>query len=187
MTPTPFRRLSVPLTVLVLLTGGVFAAGDKDLERLPGYVDPAPFLALEDEDGELVSITIPGTLLKALAGPFGKESELAGLIGGLEWVGATIVGTEDPERIRKARELFDSTEKRLLREGWERLVVVREEGSTVKVLILNTEKTIAGLVVMVIDDEEIVFTNIAGVIDLEKLGALAEEMKIPGLENLGEN
>ena len=194
MTPTkhgnpknhrPPMRRSALATVLILLASGATMAGDNEADRLPGYVDPAPFLALADEDGELVEISIPGKLLKAFAGPFAKEEpEVASLVGGLEWIGAVIVGTEDPARIRKAKELFDQTEARLIRKGWERLARIRQEGSTVKVLILNTETTIGGLVVMVREDDQIIFTNIAGVIDLEKLGELGKEMEIPGLEEI---
>jgi hypothetical protein len=41
------------------------------------------------------------------------------------------------------------------------------------------------LVVMVMNDEQIVFTNVAGSIDLEKLGELGQEMDIPGLDEIG--
>ena len=73
---------------------------------------------------------------------------------------------------------------RLLGKGWERLAQVREKGSTVRVLILNTETTIGGLVVMITDENQIIFTNVAGVLDLAKLGALGKEMNIPGLQNV---
>ena len=53
-------------------------------------------------------------------------------------------------------------------------------------LVLSDEDTIRGLVVMVVspDDGEVIFTNIAGTIDLRQLARLGEAFDLPGLDDL---
>ena len=80
--------------------------------------------------------------------------------------------------------LVENTEKRLLKKGWERLARVQEEGGLVKVLMLPSGESILGLVVLVVEENEIVFANVAGNIDMAQLGSLAEKMDIPGLDEL---
>lgn len=152
----------------------------------PGYVDGEEFLKLAGDECELVEISLPGSLLQMFCAPLRKqEPELAEVACGLEWVGAVIVGFEDcgidPAVVRG---LLDRTEKKLLSRGWERLARVREPGTEVKVLVLNNDSTVTGLVVMVFEEDQIVFTNVAGDLDLEKLGELGERMDIPGLEDI---
>ena len=54
-------------------------------------------------------------------------------------------------------------------------------------MVLNDETTVSGVVVMVHEENEIVFTNVAGIIDMEKLKALGERIDIPGLNQLEED
>jgi hypothetical protein len=77
-------------------------------------------------------------------------------------------------------------EARLLNDGWERVARIRDEDTEVKVLVLNDDEAIHGLVVMVADHDEgeMVFANIAGVIDLAAISAIGQSLDIPGLQNL---
>lgn len=180
-------RLAAATLLVASLAGATALAADPALKKSPGFVDPEPFLDLADEKGRLIEINLPGKLLRLITGPVrSQEPELASLIDGLEWIGAVIVGTEDAARLEAGRALVRQTEKRLLGKGWEKLAVMQEEGTMVKVLILNTETTIGGLVVMITNDEQVIFTNIAGIIDLAKLESLGETLNIPGLESLGQ-
>ena len=91
------------------------------------------------------------------------------------------VGGEPRDRISK---MMPEVDRKLQDDGWERIVLVRERNEQVRVLIYNDEESISGLVVMVLDAAEMVFVNVAGLIDLEAMQKLASEMNIPGLEHL---
>lgn len=162
-----------------------------------GFVDSSVFLELAGDDAVLVEVSIPGPLIKALTK---IDPELHQLAGGLDSIQAVVVslsgpGVDDdrdedsgpiPELLSKARRVVVEQEKRLLARGWERLARVRDPESEVRILVLNDEEIIRGLVVMVIDKDEgqVVFVNIAGELDLGALEAIGEQFDIPGLEEL---
>lgn len=160
----------------------------------PGYVDATTFIDIAGDDNVVVEISIPGPLIRALTK---IDPELHQLAGGLQSIQAVILdltgrATEDddaapiPGLLKKARTVIGDQESRLLGRGWERLARVRDTESEVRILILNDEEVIRGLVVMVVDKDEgqMVFVNIAGVLDLAALEAIGEQFDIPGLDEL---
>jgi len=174
------------LTAAILATGVVVAV-DPETAKLPGYVDGTPFLDLASEDGELVEISLPRSILSMFCGSEQEkdESDVTGIACGLEWIGAVVIeiGAEAGSEHR-AQELIEKTEKRLLGKGWERLARVQEDGEVLKVLMLPSGRSVLGLVVLIVDEHEIVFANVAGNIDMAQLRKLGDQMDIPGLENL---
>ncbi|MDX1389234.1 MAG: DUF4252 domain-containing protein, partial [Acidobacteriota bacterium] len=96
--------------------------------------------------------------------------------------------TEDPDVGLAATACLRDAQKKLERGGWERLARIREEGSTVSVMILNGGETVRGVAVLISDPGEgtFVFSNLAGIINLELLGELSEEMDLPGLDQIPE-
>ena len=76
--------------------------------------------------------------------------------------------------------------KQLKAQDWELVARLKEAaGEEVHVLVLNIDEKIEGMVVMVIDDSELVFANIAGTIDMEAISKIGEGFGIPGLSDLG--
>jgi len=59
----------------------------------------------------------------------------------------------------------------------------------VDVFTLTPNKTIEGLVVLVINQEdgEVVFANLAGTIDLAKIGDMENTLHVPGLDKVGKS
>jgi hypothetical protein len=163
-------------------------AADSVKPAGPGYVDGSAFAALAGEGSELVEVNVPTSLLRALArGSEGEDPEAATLLGQLESIRAVILGLNgDAQRTAKAEKLIADLEARLGREGWEALTRVREAGERVAVLVRNSEKTIDGLTILAFDRDEgeVVFVNIAGIIDLARIGALGDTFDIPGLKEL---
>jgi hypothetical protein len=182
MIPT-FRLTATVLTVA--LAAGTALAVDPAVADLPGYVDGAAFVELADPEGSLVEISLPGKILKPFCGILKKQDPDLEIACGLEWIGAIVLEFDEPtENLGKAKKLVIDTEERLLDRGWERLARVQEGDEVVRVLMLVNDEIVAGLVVLVVDDSEIVFANVAGIIDMNRLGALAEKMDLPGLEDL---
>ena len=210
------------LSTLAILGAAPLALGANAAKSdHPGIVSAAPFLALageaDDPDTELVEISIGPQLLAALGKGFaGEEPEMAKLLGGLAAVNAVIVELRPAspsasasasgrrasaaaslhDRVEAARKLVADTSTKLLGDGWEALVRVRERDSLVSVLTRSSgrEGELLGLAVMALeqgggedepsDEGQLVFVNIAGRFDLSELGRIAEGLDIPGLEDI---
>ncbi len=168
--------------LVLMLVSSPAVAEKKNLDKVPGYVDGAAFVELAGDDA-VVEISIHGGLLKMLAS---VDPELEEMAGGLESIHAVIVEAENKETNRQLVDLMRRTESRLMGQGWERLARVKDDETEIKVLVLYDEEAILGLVVMVIgDDDEFVFANIAGTLNLAAIAAIGESLDIPGLDELG--
>jgi len=157
------------------------AAGDRS--RPAGYVDGSMLIDLAGEDALTVEISLHGALLKAITR---ADEDLDDLAGGLESINAVILDLENVPSRAKIREVVEDIQRDLRRRGWERLARVKEANSVVNVLVLNDAETIQGLVVLVVDeeDQQVIFANVAGVIDLAAIEKLGDELDIPGLDDL---
>jgi hypothetical protein len=169
------------------LAAGVAGAVDPEVARLAGYVDGSSFSALSDPEGSRVEISLPGKILRPFCGALKSQDPELDVACGLEWIGAVILEFEGATpNLERARALVEKTESGLKAKGWERLAVVQEKDELVRVLMLVSEDKVQGLVVLVVGADEIVFANVAGDIDMNQLGALADKMDIPGLDELPE-
>lgn len=173
------RSASVALWLALLAAAPSFAA--EDLTKLRGFVDGKPFVDAVGEGGVTVEVSLGGALLSALTK---IDPELHALAGGLKSLHAIVLQTEDEARTTKVRSLVESVQERLKRDGWEALATIREEGSVVRILVLNDDEAIQGLVVMVVEEGEVVFANLAGVLDLAAIAAIGEGLDLPGLDKL---
>ena len=170
------------VAVLALLIGlavsPVLAEG-----KGPGYVDPSTFIRIAGDDRVLVQISISEALLRMITR---SDPDLKRIAGGLKSIEAVVLDLSRQGASKDAQAALLETEKGMLREGWERLVLVREEDGEVRILILPDDDMIQGLVVMIVDrgDETMIFANIAGRVDLASLAEVGEAFDIPGLEDL---
>ena len=176
-------------TVLVLaLTGAALLAAPSvqaQQSRAKGYVDKSGFVELAGgDDAVQVEVSIHKSLIKIFCASL--EEDLKEIACALDSIEAVVLKVPGGDRQDRASKVIGDTEKTLLRRGWERIALVREEDEEVHVLILNTETEIGGLVVMVMDRDEgqLIFVNIAGTIDLEAMQRLAGQLHIPGLEGI---
>ena len=169
--------------LLQMLVSSPVVAEKRGLDKVPGYVDGEAFIELAGDDAVTVEVSIHGALLKVLAS---VDPELEELMGGLESIHAVILQVKTDEMSAQILDLMRRTEGRLMGRGWERLARVRDDEAEVKVLVLYDEEAILGLVVMVASDEnEFVFANIAGELNLAAISAIGESLDIPGLDELG--
>ena len=186
----PNRTVALLLPIAIgLAAPGRAVAAEPDVSRLPGFVDGAAFCALAGEDSEIVEVHLGPSLLAALAKGAAESREGATLLSGLRSISACVVDLEeDADRTAKASKLVADAEARLARQGWERLARVREKGERVNVFVLSDGDVIRGLTILVLDRDEgeTVFVNLAGTIDLAKIGELAGTLEVPGLEELKE-
>lgn len=180
--PSILRR-AVAVAAGLALALAAPALWAKDLAEVPGFVDGAVFLDCGGEDALSVEVRLSGTLIR-LACSF--DPDLCEAIRGIEMVHALILDASalSPEAVKCMRDEVLAIDKRLSRKGWERVALVKEADEEVRVLLLPGESTIDGLVVMALGENEIVFSNIAGPVDLAALRRLGDEMDVPGLDEI---
>ena len=147
-----------------------------------GFVDKSIFLdLLPNEDAIRVEVSIHKSLIQLICS--GLEADLKDVVCGLESIDTLVLDVGGRLRDDMAS-LVPRVDRKLQDDGWERIVLVREPSEQVRILVYNDEESISGLVVMVIDQREMVFVNVSGLIDLEAMQKLANRMDIPGLEHL---
>jgi hypothetical protein len=172
-------------TLLAVVAAVLGLAASPALAAAKGFVDKSAFVELAGGDD---AVRVEVAIHKSLIGMFcaGLDADLKRIACGLDSIDAVVLDVPGGDRQTRATEVIRKTEKTLKGRGWERVALVREEDSEVHVLILNDEDSIEGLVVMVMDkiEGELVFVNIAGLIDLEAIQRIAGEWNIPGLEGL---
>jgi hypothetical protein len=159
---------------------------EKYDERSPGYVDGSALTKLAAPEAELVEITLRQPLLKALRKAFSKtDRAMAALVDSVHSIDA-IVATIAENDLRRAEDEIDRLAQSLESEGWERLGRVRRSGQKITVLIHTDDDQIDGLVVFILqlfgNDTRLVFTNIAGPMDLGTLPVEGDSPLVPGLD-----
>jgi hypothetical protein len=180
------ERLGTAVAAAVLaLTASI---GTASAEGAPssarsGFVDGSAFVAIAGENAVSVEVNLQGALLKALAR---SDAELTALVEGLESIHAVILTLEDDALTERLRAKVRDTQRDLAERGWQRLGLVQGAGEQIQVLVLNDEEKISGLVVMIVDENEkqMVFANVAGVIDLARIEQIGDSMELPGLSVL---
>jgi hypothetical protein len=182
------RRLTRLITILAaaLLAAAPASAQSKsrDVEKHPAFVADPGVLAFADEETEIIEISLRRSLLKPVAKMLaGEEPEVAALIDGLVGVNAVILNNWAGS-MEKARDTFMALDDDLP-DGWERIVRVRSERELTLVYIhTDANDDIDGLLVLVQEGRELIFTNLIGPVDLELVAGLEGRLDIPGLERV---
>ncbi len=150
-----------------------------------GEVDASALRELAGPDGVKVEVNLGGGLLKLLSGAIGDgDEEAAELVAGLESV-RVLVMNADGRRSEQTAAAITKMADGLVRKGWQAVARVKEGGESVNVLLhMDRKDAIDGFVVLISNasDNEIVFVNITGRIDLARIAELAGHLDIEGLE-----
>jgi len=164
---------------LLALAGSPVEAKDKPS---PGFVDSSAFVELAGGDEQIrIEVNIYHSMLQIVCKSL--DEDFKDIVCGLDSIRAVILELESGQH-GEAVEIVRTTSKSLRKRGWERMALIREDDEEIHVLVLNDEDRIEGLVVMVAGEDELIFTNIAGTLDLAAIQRIGEEMDLPGLEDL---
>jgi hypothetical protein len=183
----PLRTTAVASLVILAASATTSVYAESPVATSGGYVDEAMFRALIDEDQEIVEVNIEGALLQALA-KSGSGNHDAGdakdLFAKLKSIHAVIGTIKGPAE--DALALVQKTDKKLSSSGWQRVTRVKDATSTISVLTHTVSGKVDGLVVLIFDskDKELVFANLAGEIDITRLGEIGERFNVPGLDQV---
>ena len=180
------RRLLIAALCGAIVLGVAPAAAGEG----PGYVDPKAFLELAGDENLDVEVTIGPSMVRLMSAAIREsEPEMYEALQGLLGLYTAVIDVSDESLRKRGDALVRDTIGGLEKGGWERLARVRDGSSNLNVLVhgLNDE-TIDGLLVLILDkdDDELVFVNLHGKIDLAHLQRIAEQMDVPGLDGLGQ-
>lgn len=151
----------------------------------PGYVDPVAIEQILQSEATL-EVNLGGSMLRLVVEATRDEDrdlhDLLSKIRGIYVRGYTLVG----EEARTVGARFSQVAQRLVDNGWERIVRVRDGDETVHVLVRAREDRIDGLSVLVSapGENETVFVNIVGEIRPEEIGRIGRRFNIGALEDL---
>lgn len=151
-----------------------------------GYVDGAMFRALVDESRAIVEVNLDGAILQALAKSKSDDDaddakDLFGKLKSIHAVIGTVKGSASD-----ALALVQKTDRKLVAAGWQRVTRIQDESSTIAVLTHTVADRVDGLVALIFDsdDKELVFANLAGEIDITRLGEIGNRLNVPGLDQV---
>jgi hypothetical protein len=184
---TTFRSAAAACIVFLLASVVAASRAATGSSAPAGYVDGAMFRALVDENQDVVEINLDGAILQALAkkGSEGHDADdTKDLFAKLKSIHAVIGTAKGPAR--DALALVQKTDRSLAAAGWQRITRITDETSTISVLTHTVADKIDGLVVLIFNssDKALVFANLAGEIDITKLGEIGERLDVPGLDQV---
>ncbi len=176
-----------PLRVLLLSLALIAAAPatfSADVSS-GGFVDGKKFRALIDESKDVVEVNLDGAILQAIAkaGSGDKDAhdadDLFTKLKSIHAVIGTVKGSASD-----AQALVQKTDQSLVGSGWQRITRITDATSSVSVLTHTVGDKVDGLVALIFDseDNELVFANLAGEIDVTRLGEIGHKFNISGLD-----
>ena len=159
------RRITLPVLLLMALLLGAcgFTAPRSD----EGFAD-LDSLGMFDTDRTL-ALSIGPIVLRFAASHVDNDPEAEALLRGLDGVRVRVYEiTGDPVRVGEKLERMST---RLQAQGWEPIMLVRDEHEQAHMLMKTRGEQIMGMVVMVSDSsEEVVLVNIMGGLRPEMFG-----------------
>jgi len=169
--------------IMILITFSVYAQNEYSKE--PGYFDFGDLTVFEKGDG-VTEVFLESNIIKMVASATEEqEPELSLMLYGLKLIKVNVFEVSNKNE-KGIRERIDETDKKLVSQKWDRIVRTREGKEAVNVYIKTLDKSnISGLVVTTVgNDDQAVFVNIVGNIDLKKIGKLGAKFDIPTLDKI---
>jgi hypothetical protein len=173
----------VGLLLLVCVTFFISACGITAPRSNDGYAD-LESLGMRDTD-RVMNISIGPALLHFAARYIDDEPETRDLLRSLDGVRIRIYEI-DGDASRVAQRIFSMSEH-LQEDGWEPVLLEREQDEEVHMLLRMNNDHISGMIVLVSDGEsEAVIVNLMGEIRPEQFGdvMVALEVDAPGVDDV---
>lgn len=149
------------------------SAGAVDFADIPG----------PSGNGEQVEVQVPRNLIAIAARVVAREQpEVAKLLESIESVRVRVVGLDEGNRVAVQERMAD-VRADLVKNGWQKVVSVRDSGDDVAVFMrTGADDVIEGVTVTVISgNSEAVFVNIVGSVRPDQIADIAGAMHIPHL------
>ncbi|UCE17798.1 MAG: DUF4252 domain-containing protein [Gemmatimonadota bacterium] len=178
------KALFISAALLLILLAFNAGADDEKLEKLPGYFDFGSFDDYQDRETS-VEVYVKEPLLSIVRVAMRREEpELAELLSKIKLIKVRTFSIDDQDTDEISTRVTDMGQK-LDREGWEKIVRVKDYDEQVYVYMKSTNGNIDGMVVIAVEyDEEAAFVNIVGEITPESLEKLYGRFSIPELDSI---
>jgi len=170
--------LAAACSMLLLSACGITAPRSND-----GFAD-LESLGMRDTD-RVINLSIGPTLLHFAAAYIDDDPEIRDLMRSLDGVRVRVYEI-DGDAGRVAARIHDMSQH-LQADGWESVLLVREENEETHMLLRSTDGHISGMTVLTSDGEsEAVIVNLMGEIRPEQFGGvmLALDVDAPGVESV---
>ena len=153
-----FQLLLLILAVLILSSCGITAPRGNE-----GYANlDSP--GMNDTD-RTMTISLGPTVLWFAAGFMDDEPETQALLRSLDGVRIRIYEVDEDADTDRIAKNFERMGSKLLDDGWDPVMLVREEDELVQMYMKSSAGAIRGLTIVTADDEEVVVVNVMGDID----------------------
>ena len=177
-TRAALRLLSIASLSIALSACGLTAPRSSD-----GYAD-LESLGMRDTD-KVMTLSIGPTLLRFVASHMDDDPEVRELLKSLDGVRIRIYEINGDTGRVAAR--IDNMSRHLQDDGWEPVMLIREEDEATHMLLRTVDGQICGMTVLVSDGEsEAVVINLMGEIKPQQFGdvMLALDTDTPGIEDV---
>ena len=163
----------------VLMTGALSlaaAAGATDLRDNVGYLD-FQAMGFFNEDDLSVNVNLDGSLLKLISAiGADDDQDAAELLAKLDAVQVRVLPLSDDARSADVLQKVSALSRQLGEAGWDRIIRVKERDQRVEIYLQHRDAVVSGLAVMAVEpDDEAVFINLVGEIDLKRIGAIGRK------------
>ena len=181
------KRRTLLGLLAALIIGASAISAQTPVEEHPGYF-PLEELAILPRESLNVEINLPRSLLKLVALSVDDEPEFADLMSNLEAIRVQIASLENLERKQVQARLQEAT-KWLEQRDWRGLVRIRDVDEELYYYSREAGGEIAGVTILVLDDEEATIVNLVGKIDLAKLSEIIRglDLELPELGQVSED
>ncbi len=155
------------------------SATEQDaLEKEPGFFDFAGLNLFEAQDLEM-HISVKGPLLALVAAASSEaEPDLSDTLGQLKGIEVRVYNLPEKRR-SKATEVLDNIADSLRDQGWKSAITVQVQRDHGYAFLRYGNKKPVGLAAMYITDEnQAVFVNIVGAMDMATIGRLARRFDL---------
>ena len=180
------RLIKSIFALLIIFTLAAQAQTKTDYSKESGYFDYSQFTSFKSGEAT-TEVYLEEPLLKMVAKMAdGKKEGVGKLISSLKLVRVNEFNLAENE-VEKTSSAIESMSKELLDKNWERIIKTKQKNNFVNVFVKPSNESYSGLVITMLDKKgKATFVNIVGLIDLETIGKLSEELKIPGLNKIKE-
>ncbi|MDR2562130.1 MAG: DUF4252 domain-containing protein [Holophagales bacterium] len=171
---------------LLTVLAAAFIVG-LPLSAQSGKIDIKHLDKLSDKASEYVEVSLSGLPLKwAFKAMAKEEPEAYEFLKHIKGIYVRVIGGEKNKTF--TNEDIEAIKKQISVPPWERMVKVRDgSNADINIFLLVDPKTetLKGLIVLVVDGSELVFVNLVGDFDPDKLDLLEGNFGIPSSVNLG--
>ena len=163
MSPKNTKRIIPKLGAIVALALLLSSCGITAPRSNDGFANlDSPGVS---ETNRTMSLSLGPTTLRFAARFMDEEPETQALLRSLDGVRIRIYEVDEDGDTDRIVGNFENMGGKLLDDGWDPVMLVREEGELVQMYMKSSSRGISGLTIVSADDEEVVVVNVMGDID----------------------